>query len=265
MAVQLIAAAARAAAKQAAKKAAAKRAASKGVTKSGMLSAKSRKPGDDATIARKRFYRASERYLKQANQTSGVTSERFKQLARQNFEDALATYDPTNKQRFSKPIQRLANEFGYDLESMRELPTDEGSRNRLIAQRQEKQQRIIKDVSEYALDSSLRDPDIRRQREAEALMRSPEIGKRIIGGLSDVWKAEVETYYDPVSMKNKLDTSKIYDVLFKHFGVNDLPSLLEKIEEQIGSDLYKAGDKDMIYDTVRLELNKAAIRNEVTR
>ena len=234
-------------------------------TKIGKLSSKARKPGDESTIARKRFYRASERYLKQANQTSGVTSERFRQLARQNFEDALATYDPTNKQRFSKPIQRLANEFGYDLESMRELPTEEGARKKTITQRHEKQQRLIQNVSDFALDSSMRDPEIRRQREAETLMRSPEIGKRIIGGLSDVWKPVVETYYDPVSGKNKLDTSQIYDVLFEHFGVNDLPSLLEKIEEQIGSDLYKAGDNDMIYDTVRLELNKTALRNEVTK
>ena len=118
--------------KSSAKKAAAKKAAKGATRKAGSLSSKARRLGDESTIARKRYYRASERYLKEAEKTSGTTAARYRQLARQNFEDALATYDPTNTQKFSKPMQRLAAEFGYDLEGERQLPESETEESSIL-------------------------------------------------------------------------------------------------------------------------------------
>ena len=254
-------AAAKQAVKSSAKKAVAKKAAKSASRKAGSLSSKARKLGDESTIARKRYYRASERYLKEAEKTSGTTAARYRQLARQNFEDALSTYDPTNTQKFSKPMQRLAAEFGYDLEGERQLPESETERKRVISQRQTRQERAVYDASENVLSGTLRDPDKRRQLEAETLFKSSEIGQRIIGGYSDVWREEAE-YIDPETGEKKINTKKIFSALFKHFGVDNLADLVEKVEGEIGEILYKMGNSEEMYETVKLAINKNVLRNE---
>ena len=74
-----------------------------------------RPTGDAATNARKRFYRKAEGYLKQAAQSAGATAQRYRELARLSLDDALKTYAKSTTQKFSKPIQAIANELGVDL------------------------------------------------------------------------------------------------------------------------------------------------------
>lgn len=256
MVAPLLAAAARAAAKGAAKKAA-----KGGARKAGKLSSKARKLGDESTIARKRYYRASERYLKQAEKSSGSTAARYRQLARQSFEDALSTYDPSNTQKYSKPMQRLAAEFGYDLEGERQLPQDVQAREREIERRRKKQERLVYSESGDVLEKSLKDPGARREREAQALFRSSEIGRRIIGGYADVWRDEA-AYVDEQTGERKIDTKKIFKALYKYFGVDNLADLVEKAEEELGETLYKMDNPEEMYETVKLAINKRVLENE---
>lgn len=249
MVAPLIAAAARAGAKSAAKKAAAKGA------------SRAKRAGDVSTNARKRYYRASERYLKKAEESSGTTAKRYRQLARQNFDDALATYDPANTQKYSKPIQRLANEFGYDLESKRALPENKADLAREVARR-EKRQQFVLDESKNVLESSLNDDDVRREREAQTLFRSSEIGRRIIGGYVDVWKEEA-TYIDPKTGERKVDSKRIFKALYKYFGVDNLADLVEKVEGEIGETLYEMGNSDEIYEVVTLKIQNKVLDNSL--
>lgn len=218
-----------------------------------------RKPGDISTNARKRYYRASERYLKKAEQASGTTAKRYRQLARQNFEDALATYDPANTQRYSKPIQRLAAEFGYDLEKQRELPKDSAEAEKAITRRKNRQQYVIGE-SRNVLESSLNDDDIRREREAQTLFRSSEVGRRIIGGYVDVWK-DYATYIDKDTGERKIDTRKIFAALYRYFDVDNLSDLVEKVENEIGEVLYEMGNDDEIYEVVKLSIQNKVLDN----
>ena len=121
---------------------------------------RARKKGDDSTNARKRYYRASERYLKKAESTSGATSQKYRALARDSFDKALSTYEATNTQRFSAPMRRLASEFGVDLEKIRERPTGEGELDRWIDRRSAQQQRAIRESGDV-LESALSDPEKR--------------------------------------------------------------------------------------------------------
>lgn len=221
--------------------------------------ARKRKQGDVSTNARKRYYRASERYLKKAEQASGSTAKRYRQLARQNFEDALATYDPANTQKYSKPIQRLANEFGYDLEALRELPTRSDEREQAISFRARRQERLIRE-SDYAKESSAANEDIRRDREAQALFKNSEIGRRIIGGYVDVWREDA-TVTDEKTGERKVDTRKIFKSLYKYFGVDNLADLVEKVEAEIGETLYEMGNDDEIYEVVKLSIQNKVLDN----
>ena len=230
MVAPLLAALARGAAKSAGKNAA-KKAAAKG--------ARAAKKGDIATKARKRYYRSAERNLKKAEQSSGATAARYRQLARQDFEDALSTYDKATKQKFSKPIQRLADQFGYDLEKGRDkFATSGKERLRKISE------------SRSVMETQQQDVDIRREREARALLSNDMIGSRILGGLVDVWR-EAATVVD-ASGKVKIDTSKILPTLFDYFNVDNVADMLDKIEDQIGSRLYEDVADMQMYETVKI-------------
>lgn len=221
--------------------------------------ARRKKQGDVSTNARKRYYRASERYLKKAEQASGASAKRYRQLAKQNFEDALATYDPANTQKYSKPMQRLANEFGYDLDEHRRLPLDKYEAMQLLERRGKRQERVVRE-SKYVKESSLKDDDVRREREAQALFKNFEIGRRIIGGYVDVWRDEA-TVIDPETGERKVDTRRIFAALYKYFNVENLADLVEKVEAEIGETLYETGNDDEIYEVVKLRIQNKILDN----
>ena len=234
MVAQLIARAAIQAGKSAAKKAAAKKA----TQKAGTTAARSKRAGDVATNARKRFYRSAERLLKRSEETSGSVSARFRSLARQEFEKALGTYDSGTTQRFSKPMQRLAKEFNVDMETARKTFVKQSTDT-------------LEDIdikSRRSLESTRSDDDIRRELEAESVFNS-KVGKRIFGGLVDVWREEA-------TVMGKVDQSKIYDALYDYFGVDNKADLLDKIEEITGENLYTDDATEEWYETVKLTLQK---------
>lgn len=212
---------------------------------------KPRPTGDKATVARKRFYRSAERNLKLADQSSGATAARYRQLAKMDFENALNTYSPSTTQKFSKPITKLANEFGVSLEEERAK----------MKERSEKQQvnirsRLIdidskESISKKALVSSFETDEERRETQARQVLNSP-IGSRILGGFVDVWKDEASIVDEQGNLK--VDQRKILPALFEHFGVDNLADLLEKVEEITGDKLYADEDSDSMYEAVKLTL-----------
>lgn len=212
------------------------------------------KAGDDSTNARKRFYRKSQSYLKKAEESSGATASKYRQLAKQNFEDALNTYEPTNKQKYSKPIRELAEVFGYDLEGHREKRIENEKFYKKV------QERAIEN-SVSALKSIEDDPETRRQNEARALLNNDAIGSRILGGLVDVWKDEASVYDDEGNYQG-IDNEEILPALFDYFEVDNLADMLEKVEEIIGDKLYADEDSDSMYEAVKILIQTKIVENE---
>ena len=212
-----------------------------------------RKKGDDSTNARKRYYRAAERNLKKANESSGATASRYRELARQNLEDALDTYDPANKQKVSAPIQRLADEFNIDIKERREMRLKAVEEGGHLAEAAENRQRLSIWRSQNVLEGNLQNPEFRAELEARTVFSSP-IGSRIIGGLVDVWR-------DVATEGGKTDRSKIFEAIQNYFGVDSLADLLKKVEEKLGDVLYKDPGNQSIYDTVQLILQTKVADN----
>ena len=206
-----------------------------------------RPTGDDATNARKRYYRASERYLEKSESMSGAAKERYRLLAKTEFEKALSTYSSNTKQQFSKPMQRLADEFSVDLESRRETFMKSDSARRLDA--------ISENRSRKSKASFLQDDEDRKEFEAEQVFRT-NVGSRIIGGLEDVWRDEavsVDEYGN-----TSYDRGKIFQSIKDFFKVDNLWQVLEKLEKPLGKLLYAVGGKD-IYEMIKLLIaNKLA-------
>ena len=206
-----------------------------------------RPTGDKATNARKRYYRASERYLKQSETMSGAAKERYRALAKIQFEKALSTYSSNTKQRFSKPMQRLADEFSIDLESRRDMFMKTDSAKRLDA--------ISESRSRKSKSTFLQDDEERKEFEAEQIFNT-NVGSRIIGGLEDVWRDEAVSVDEDGNAS--YDRGKIFKAIKDFFKVDNLWQVLEKIEKPLGELLYAVGARD-IYEMIKLTIaNKLA-------
>lgn len=204
--------------------------------------ARARKRGDDATIARKRYYRSAIRNLKRADKLTGAVAERYRFIARRDFENALRTYDPSKRRgKLSKPMQRLADRFGM-------LDVGEVTK--------EKRQKVIK-RSEQRKFRFFEGRKARREREAEVVFRDPTISSRILGGLVDVWR-------DASTVGGELDRQKMIPALMDYFGVSTYADLLEGVEAVTGEGLYAIGDDREYYDVVKLTLEAHVLTGSVT-
>lgn len=193
---------------------------------------------DDTYNARRRFARAAERNILKAKESSGATAQRYRQLARQNFESALELYDASSNQRPSRIMTGLADELGIDIEQAR---SEAGRANMLD----------LLERSFSTLESNLADDQFRREQEARALLNDDRIGSRILGGLVDVWR-DAATVIDENGMAH-IDNSRILPSLFDYFKVDNLADMVSKLESSIGSRLYDMrGDSDTIYEHVKV-------------
>lgn len=212
--------------------------------------ARKRKAGDIATNARKRYYRAAERYLKQADETSGAESARYRELARQNLDDAVKTYSQKTTQAFSKPIQNIADRLGIDLQAKR------AQLKGTSETRAEKRRSELIDKSGRKLASATPTVDEMREMEARAIINSP-IGKRIVGGTVDIWRDAATVVGE--DGQYTIDKTKIFPALFEYYEVDNLADLIDAIESEVGETLYSAPDSDEMYETVKLTLQMNAI------
>lgn len=217
------------------------------------------KTGDDAYNARRRYQRSAERYLKQSKQTSGEAAKRYRFLAENELKNAIATYDQSTTQKFNKVITNLGNELGVDLERERRRMQQmkEGTAKQL------RDMAISEKQTNSRLVSSVTADDARREAEARQIINS-KVGSRIIGGLVDVWKDAATVMVEENGiLKSKVDNTKIIPELMKHFNVDNLADLIEKVEEITGESLYDDVDSDSMYETVKISLQKHAAKTEI--
>lgn len=195
------------------------------------------KQADEAYNAQRRYRRAAIRHLNRSEELSGAAAARERQLAKTNYESALAISSGKDISKRSAEIQRLAAEFGYDPETSTKTLRREDYINQ----------------SKFSLESSLTDENVRREQEARTLLNDDTIGSRILGGLVDVWR-DTATVTDENGM-SKIDNRKIVPALLDYFKVDSLADMIDKIEESIGSSLYDLkGDLSDIYEYVRITL-----------
>ena len=201
--------------------------------------ARNRKPSDDIRNARRREYRAAQRYLKKAEESSGATAARNKALAKTHLMNALETYDPKQNQKLAAPIVNVAAQLGIDIQ---------GSRSEFITSTKEQRQQAV-ERSYSALEENLKDPTKRKAIESQTLLRNKVIGRRIMGGLVDVWRDSIKK--DVSAKENRQNTQK---AIFDYFKVDSWSEVFERLIEAVGSALFNTEIDQEIYDIVRITL-----------
>lgn len=199
--------------------------------------ARKHKTGDESYNARRREYRAAQRYLKKAEATTGATSERNRALAYTHLQNAIQTYDPTQSQRISAPIAKLAAQFGITQTDIRQQ------------YRNTTEQRRAKVISESTGSLAKLPADVRREQEAKTLMDNPAISKRILGGLVGVWSDKVKS-----GVSAQENRQAIEKAVFEYFNVESWADIIESLENILGNMLFAVGTDQEIYDTVKLSI-----------
>ena len=221
--------------------------------------ARKRKAGDTATNARKRYYRQSERYIKQSENASGSVKQRLLTLARNAFNKALETYSSATRQAPSKPIQKLAEFFNVDISAQRQGFSGMTRKGR---ERAEKRRLSAISESQNYIGLQNQPEEERRQAEAWAIFNTPGIGRRIMGGFVDVWSDAAFEGYDEYG-KPQYSPEKMVKALYEHMGVDNMADLLEKLEEKIGKSLYSDLANENIYETVKLTIANMVASGEL--
>ncbi len=207
--------------------------------------ARARKAGDTAYNARKRYARQAERYLKEARQGAAEDAARKMALAKTAFENALATYDPSQRQRISKPVMQLAREFGVNLD-------DSSIRKSSMTDNAERRAKVVAASKRFTVGAQ-KDPEQRRQFEAETLIKNPVISRRFFAATQSIWRDKAVKWDDKLKSW-RVDNSKIYRVLFDYYGVDNLADLLDKVKADLGGELFDLdlGDDDVyVYMTAK--------------
>ena len=189
----------------------------------GKVKSRARKAGDELYNARRRYTRSAQRYMEKAESETGVLSERYKELARGELKKAIGTYE---KEPTSKPVKDLMNRLGVGKQSAKGMDKE----------------KLVRE-SKSSLESSLKDSEIRREREARAILNS-KIGHRIYGGTVSIWKG-----------REDIDAA-----IMEHFGVDSMADVIDLLEQEI--DLYQVEDvpETSSGDVVRMKIEQAAKR-----
>ena len=206
--------------------------------------ARQAKKGDSAYNARRREYRAAQRYLAASRATTGATAAKNRALAQMHLENALATYDESQTQRISSPIINLAAEFGIDPSRIR--------REYAAVSKQEKQ-KVIEESKTALAGVPERE---KRELEAKKLMQNPAISKRVMGGLVDIWGDKVKSGVSAAENRREMERA-----IFDKFNVSSWSEVLEILERNIGSELFSIANELEMYDVVRIAIQKGVIGN----
>lgn len=190
--------------------------------------------------ARKRYTRAARRYLNKANDSVGVTQDRYRALAREQLEKAASTYTRRANINRSKEFTRLASELNVDVQEF--MPSAEPTAAEL--------QRLERTVEESTGSLAGRmGVEERREAEAQAILNGP-IGSRIYAGLVDVWsKPRFNEFGELVNTRTQ---ENINQAIMDYFGVSSMMDVIEILEKQV--DLYADPKSVEKYDTVSLTI-----------
>lgn len=176
---------------------------------------------DEEYNARRRYRRAAERAMKQAERASGVAKARFEALARENIRKAESTYKARPK-KGAQVTEAMREKIGGDFQ-----PTL-NERARALEE------------SESALAGAQS-----AKKMAQDLLSTENIRSRFYGGLVEIWRGR--------SDRNQ--------ALYEFFGTDDMSLIMAYVETVAPGIYDLEGDSSSIYDKAKLLLQQYVARS----
>ena len=196
-----------------------------------------KRDSDETYNARRRYRRQAERFIKKADESSGILKSRYEAQARNATINALSTY--AKGQQPKGRVKQLTEMLGIDAKTVQQVAFAKGMQSGgvttgLVSRLVER--------SKLTLASAET-----RDEMAKEILSTGNVGSRFYGGLVDIWGDTPEHREHP------------NQPILEFFGADSIMDVIEDLEAE-GIDLYTPDENEDIYKSAQLALQQYILK-----
>ena len=181
---------------------------------------------DEIYNARRRYRRQAERFIKKADESSGILKSRYEAQARNATINALSTY--AKGQQPKGRVKQLTEMLGIDAKTVQQVSSAKVSR--------------LVERSKLTLASAET-----RDEMAKEILSTGNVGSRFYGGLVDIWGDTPEHREHPNQR------------ILEFFNTDSMMDVIEDLEAA-GIDLYTPDENEDVYKSAQLALQQYILK-----
>ena len=184
-----------------------------------------KRDSDETYNARRRYRRQAERFIKKADESSGILKSRYEAQARNATINALSTY--AKGQQPKGRVKQLTDMLGIDAKTVQQVAF---AKTGLVSRLAERSKQTLASAKT-------------RDEKAKEILSTGNIGSRFYGGLIDIWGDTPEHRKHP------------NQPILEFFGADSIMDVIEDLEAA-GIDLYIPDENEDVYKSIQLALQQ---------
>ena len=196
-----------------------------------------KRDSDETYNARRRYRRQAERFIKKADESSGILKSRYEAQARNATINALSTY--AKGQQPKGRVKQLTEMLGIDAKTVQQVAFAKGMQSGgmstgLVS-------RLVQRSKQTLASAETRDEM------AKEILSTGNVGSRFYGGLVDIWGDTPEHREHPNQS------------ILEFFGTDSMMDVIEDLEAE-GIDLYTPDENEDVYKSAQLALQQYILK-----
>lgn len=192
---------------------------------------------DETYNARRRYRRQAERFIKKADESSGILKSRYEAQARNATINALSTY--AKGQQPKGRVKQLTEMLGIDAKTVQQVAFAKGMQSGGVSTGLVS--RLVQRSKQTLVSAETRDEM------AKEILSTGNVGSRFYGGLVDIWGDTPEHREHPNQS------------ILEFFGTDSMMDVIEDLEAE-GIDLYTPDENEDIYKSAQLALQQYILK-----
>lgn len=196
-----------------------------------------KRDSDETYNARRRYRRQAERFIKKADESSGILKSRYEAQARNATINALSTY--AKGQQPKGRVKQLTEMLGIDAKTVQQVAFAKGMQSGGVSTGLVS--RLVQRSKQTLASAETRDAM------AKEILSTGNVGSRFYGGLVDIWGDTPEHRDHP--------NQSILDF----FGTDSMMDVIEDLEAE-GIDLYTPDENEDVYKSAQLALQQYILK-----
>ena len=196
-----------------------------------------KRDSDETYNARRRYRRQAERFIKKADESSGILKSRYEAQARNATINALSTY--AKGQQPKGRVKQLTEMLGIDAKTVQQVAFAKGMQSGGVTT--SLVSRLVQRSKQTLVSAETRDEM------AKEILSTGNVGSRFYGGLIDIWGDTPEHRKHP------------NQPILEFFGADSIMDVIEGLEAA-GIDLYTPDENEDVYKSAQLALQQYILK-----
>ena len=192
---------------------------------------------DETYNARRRYRRQAERFIKKADESSGILKSRYEAQARNATINALSTY--AKGQQPKGRVKQLTDMLGIDTKTVQQVAFAKGMQSGGVSTGLVS--KLVERSKQTLVSAETRDEM------AKEILSTGNVGSRFYGGLVDIWGDTPEHREHP------------NQPILEFFSTDSMMDVIEGLEAA-GIDLYTPDENEDVYKSAQLALQQYILK-----